>query len=69
MLQYNRTYLKWYLLVRKIQQLEKKNGKKKDKLNNTTKSKIKDCNLWGNLAHLQHEDMHSQNPLGSGTTM
>ncbi len=25
--------------------------------------------VWGILAHLQHEDMHSQNLLGSGTTM
>ncbi len=25
--------------------------------------------LWGILAHLQHEDVHSQNLLGSGTTM
>ncbi len=25
--------------------------------------------MWGILAHLPHEDMHSQNPLGNGTTM
>jgi hypothetical protein len=25
--------------------------------------------VWGILAHLPHEDMHSQNPFGSGTTM
>jgi hypothetical protein len=24
--------------------------------------------VWG-IAHLPHEDMHSQNPLGNGTTM
>ncbi len=25
--------------------------------------------MWGILAHLPHEDMHSQNPLRNGTTM
>jgi hypothetical protein len=25
--------------------------------------------VWGILAHLPHEDMHSQNSLGGGTTM
>jgi hypothetical protein len=25
--------------------------------------------LWRILAHLPHEDMHSQNSLGGGTTM